>query len=166
MYVLQSLLFALVNLKTTLETYQKLFGTRCSRVVFSGIGIVSQYSRFAIFLYTELFRRQSDPFGWVDFREGETVFVIERRPRELAVWLQGHPEEASTVEVGVDHSLLRIRYGPQTPTPLRVNYDSKSSVLLGSTVHSLQYCILSRFYLKIQITLCSYNYTYVLLFPK
>ena len=82
-------------------------------------------------LYTEFFCLQADPFGSVDFREGEHVFMIERRLRELAVYLEGHRGAVSTVEVGEDNSIVRIRYSTNTPSPLRVNYDSKSSVLIG-----------------------------------
>ena len=68
---------------------------------------------------------QHDPRGWKDFPVGENVFVVERRPQELAVFLPGHPEHAATVPVDGSHDLLHIRYGPQAPGPLRVEYSGQ-----------------------------------------
>lgn len=57
------------------------------------------------------------------------MFVAERRPEELAVWLQGEPQHSASVPVQGDHNVLRVRYGPQTPGPLKVLYSGKSGGL-------------------------------------
>ena len=60
------------------------------------------------------------------FPVGRLVFVVERRPLELAVWLQGHPERSVTVPVpvGEDYGLLRMTYWRE-PAPLQVEYNGE-----------------------------------------
>lgn len=49
------------------------------------------------------------PSGSSPFPSGPYVFIVEKRPSELAVWLRGHPEEAALVPADPEHTTLAVR---------------------------------------------------------
>jgi len=62
------------------------------------------------------------PDGAIDFAPGRLWFTVERRPGELSVWIEGHPQYPVSVPVKEDQTLLRVRYWG---LPLRVQYQGE-----------------------------------------
>ena len=68
---------------------------------------------------------QEVPDGSVKFPTGTHVFVVELRPKEMAVWLQGRPEHAVTVPVKESYNKLRVRHLSFSKESPRVVFGSK-----------------------------------------
>lgn len=56
-----------------------------------------------------ILHREEKSYDARDFASGGLVLELERRPTELAVWLQGFPEHTATVPTRRDDSFLRVR---------------------------------------------------------
>ena len=67
-------------------------------------------NKWAIIRESTSFDLKANPKGAVAFPSGEYVFVVELRPREMALWQQGHPEHAVKVPVKDTYDRLTVRY--------------------------------------------------------
>lgn len=65
---------------------------------------------------------QTGRYDFDEFVDGEYVFEIERRPGQLAVWLEGHADQPATVPVEDGSDTLRVTVFPPSSDNLPVQF--------------------------------------------